>query len=66
MERKEVKYKSARELLKTKPQKADNSKKRITLYIDHEIYDSFQKLCFESERSVSELVQAMMSDVLNG
>ena len=61
----EIKYKSAREVLKTKPQKPDTSKKRVTLYIDYEIYALFQKLCFESERSVSELVQSMMSDVLS-
>lgn len=59
-------YKGALGLLNAEPEEVEEKKKRTTLYIDKKIYERFQKLCDQRGKSVSEVIEAAMKDLLAG
>ncbi len=57
-------YKTAKEILNEKPSKEEPTKQRTTLYVDKVVYYKFQKLCHSRSKSISEVIEAAMRDLL--
>ena len=59
-----ISYKSAREILNEKAEKQEPTKQRTTVYIDKQVYAKFLKLCHSRNKSISEVIEAAMRDLL--
>jgi hypothetical protein len=57
-------YKTARQILNDKPENQEPTKQRTTLYVDKQVYEKFQKLCHSRNKSISEVIEAAMRDIL--
>lgn len=61
---KNLKYSGVKKLLHSIPESVE-PKKRTTLYIDPVIYHNFQQICLKNQRSISEVIEAAMQDIIN-
>ena len=58
-------YKGVKSLLHEKPQDKEPTKQRTTFYIDKTVYRRFQRLCKKRHKSISEVVEAALLDILH-
>ena len=65
MTARKVSFKGTKRLLNSEPERPEPTKVRSTVWVDKGVYERFKALCEARGRSMSEVLEAAMGDILD-